>query len=467
LGKPRVAMLGVGLAAYWPQFKGMREAVSGHYAALQRRFPDHVEVISAGLVDTADAAHTAGRQFKAADVDLVFCHLTTYASSETLLPAVRELDVPVVLLNVQSVAALDMSKVKTIGDWLGAGCTCAGLPEMTAALLRLGKRFAVVTGHLEADPLLEGEIRRWCIAVGIRHRFRNETIGVLGRFYPGMMDLAVDETHLFRRFGVYVRHLLWEDISAGFEQIGTDEKTRRAAELADSFDHGGELKQRDFESIAEVLGALEALIERHRLCALPNHYETTPEGRQADLLAALNPALSVLNTRGIACPVEADIKTALAMLMLKPFAGSATLAELYSMDFREDICIIGHSGAGDAAISDRKPRLAVSDVFHGKSGRGYLTQFYPAEGPVTLLSLTQDAYGEYRLVAAEGECVSGPTLGFGDTNGRIRFKSGLRAFVNRWAEQGPTHHGALGRGHHVENLRAAAKMFDLPLVVVD
>jgi len=43
---------------------------------------------------------------------------------------------------------------------------------------------------------------------------------------------------------------------------------------------------------------------------------------------------------------------------------------------------------------------------------------------------------------------------------------GLRRFVNDWSREGPTHHGTLGRGHHVENLRAVATMFDLPLVVV-
>jgi L-arabinose isomerase len=85
---------------------------------------------------------------------------------------------------------------------------------------------------------------------------------------------------------------------------------------------------------------------------------------------------------------------------------------------------------------------------------------------VTLLSLTQDAAGNYKLVAAEGICESGPTLSLGDTNGRIRFKSGLRRFVNDWSREGPTHHGTLGRGHQVENLKAVATMFDMPLVVV-
>jgi L-arabinose isomerase len=239
-----------------------------------------------------------------------------------------------------------------------------------------------------------------------------------------------------------------------------------ARQLAATFELPPEFPRQDSDSIAAVMGALNRLIDLYNLCGLPNHFDGTPAGREAEVLAAFNPALSILNTHGIACPVEGDIKTALAMLILKGLGGSATLAELYSMDFNEDVCIIGHSGAGDAAISDRKPTLAVSEVFHGKSGKGYVTQFYPKTGPVTLCSLTQDAAGEYRLIAAEGECVPGPQLNLGDTNCRVRFPCGLREFVNRWSILGPTHHGVLGLGHHVEALRKMAILLDVPLEIV-
>ena len=60
------------------------------------------------------------------------------------------------------------------------------------------------------------------------------------------------------------------------------------------------------------------------------------------------------------------------------------------MCIRDSICIIGHSGSGDADISDKKPTMKIVPVFHGKTGGGYLTQFYPYTGPVTYLAITQD-----------------------------------------------------------------------------
>ena len=83
----------------------------------------------------------------------------------------------------------------------------------------------------------------------------------------------------------------------------------------------------------------------------------------------LIPAFSMLIKQGTACAVEGDIKVAMAMSILKTIAGCGQLSEMYSIDFNEDICIIGHSGSGDADISTaRKPTMKIVPVFHGKTG---------------------------------------------------------------------------------------------------
>jgi len=78
----RVGVFGIGLAAYWPQFEGLKERVEGY----QRRVEERVaelggEVVSAGLVDSAQGAREAGDRFASARVDLVLCHAVTYATS--------------------------------------------------------------------------------------------------------------------------------------------------------------------------------------------------------------------------------------------------------------------------------------------------------------------------------------------------------------------------------------------------
>ena len=86
--------------------------------------------------------------------------------------------------------------------------------------------------------------------------------------------------------------------------------------------------------------------------------------------------------------------------------------------------------------------MKIVPVFHGKTGGGYLTQFYPPTGPVTYLAITQDKNGVFKFVAAEGINEEGPIFMFGDTNMRTKFSLPCREFVNKWSEAGPTHHMA-------------------------
>jgi L-arabinose isomerase len=68
--------------------------------------------------------------------------------------------------------------------------------------------------------------------------------------------------------------------------------------------------------------------------------------------------------------------------------------------------------------------------------------------------------------AAEGESLPVPTPKIGNTNSRLRFALPPAAFMNAWCEHGPTHHCALGVGHHAGTLRKVARLLGLAFVEV-
>ena len=96
--KARVGVFAIALGAYLPQFPTLVPEFEQQYAAFKKTIPDTVEVIDGGIVTTKELSMAAGDKFRAADVDLVILQLLTYATSYNMLPAVRDLDVPVVLL---------------------------------------------------------------------------------------------------------------------------------------------------------------------------------------------------------------------------------------------------------------------------------------------------------------------------------------------------------------------------------
>ena len=407
--KAKVGVFSIALGAYLPQFPSLVPEFESQYAAFKKTIPDTVEIIDGGMVTTKEQAMEAGDKFRAADVDLVFLQMLTYATSYNMLPAVRDLDVPVVLVNVQKLKALDYDHTD-IASWLGEGYACGAVGEAVADLERAGKRHAVITGVVEGgDPGVQAEIEDWCKAAQVRRRFRDTNIAQIGRPYPGMMDLYIDETNLYNRMFLYTKQFDWEKMWAIADDITDEDAIRaKAQEILDTFEiEGG--------------GTIETV---------------------------------------------GDMKVAMAMSILKTISGTGQLSEMYSIDFNDDICIIGHSGSGDADISAKKPTMKIVKVFHGKTGGGYLTQFYPYTGPVTYLAITQDADGHFRFVVAEGVNEEGKILSFGDTNMRTRFTCGAREFVNRWSEAGPTHHMAAATGRHIDTILKVAKIFNVPVDIV-
>ena len=465
--KARVGVFAIALGAYLPQFPSLVPEFQSQYQTFKTMIPDSVELIDGGIVTTKELAQQAGDKFRAADVDLVILQLLTYATSYNMLPAVRDLDVPVVLVNVQKLRAPDYENTDT-AKWLGELYACGAVGEMVADLERAGKRHAVITGVVEGgDPVVQAEIEDWCKAAQVRRRFRDLNLAQIGRPYPGMMDLYIDETNLYHRMWLYTKQFDWEKMWAIADAV-TDETAirQKAQEILDTFEiEGGGTVEKVWE-MARYVVAFEQWVKDEKIAFIASHYDGFAQGKAGVLDSMLIPAFSMLIKQGVACAVEGDIKVSMAMSILKTIAGEGQLSEMYSIDFDKDICIIGHSGSGDADISAQKPAMKIVPVFHGKTGGGYLTQFYPHLGPVTYLAITQDRDGRFKFVAAEGINEEGPIFTFGDTNMRTRFACGAREFVNRWSQAGPTHHMAAAAGRHIDTILKVAEIFNVPVDVI-
>ena len=466
--KAKVGVFSIALGAYLPQFPSLVPEFEAQYKAFKNTIPDTVEVIDGGIVTTKELSMEAGAKFRAADVDLVILQLLTYATSYNMLPAIRDLDVPVVLVNVQKLKAPDYANTDT-AKWLGELYACGAVGEMVADLERAGKRHAVVTGVVEGgDDYVTREIAQWCKAAQVRRRFRYTNIAQIGRPYPGMMDLYIDETNLYNRMGLYTKQFDWEKMWAIADHIDDESAIRAKAEdILATFDVEGGATVETVWDMARYVVAFEEWVKKEELGMIASHYDGFAQGIAGKLDSMLIPAFSMLIKQGTACAVEGDMKVAMAMSILKTIAGTGQLSEMYSIDFNDDICIIGHSGSGDADISQtRKPTMKIVDVFHGKTGGGYLTQFYPPVGDVTYLGITQDRNGNFKFVVAEGVNEEGPIFTFGDTNMRTRFSIGAREFCNRWSEAGPTHHMAAAVGRHIDTILKVAKILNVPVEII-
>ena len=164
----KVGIFGIGLEAYWSQFRGLEARLRGYVEEVAQRVArPGIEVVNLGLVDTPDRAFAAGHDFRRADVDLILLYVTTYALSSTVLPVVRRAKVPVIVLNLSPAANIDYAQLNHMGDrtkmtgeWL-AFCSACPVPEIANVFERSGIPFFQVSGMLRNDSIAWNEIGDW------------------------------------------------------------------------------------------------------------------------------------------------------------------------------------------------------------------------------------------------------------------------------------------------------------------
>ena len=133
----RVGLFGVGHGSYWSQFEGLRDELLGYQDELAQLLRlQQVEVVDFGLVDNAEAAYAALPRLKAANLDLVFCDMLTYATSSSWAILLRDLDAPMVLVALQPLAALDYARATTYMQL--ANDNICSLPEFAGVAVRMG-----------------------------------------------------------------------------------------------------------------------------------------------------------------------------------------------------------------------------------------------------------------------------------------------------------------------------------------
>jgi L-arabinose isomerase len=469
----KFGLFGIGLEAYWPQFPGLEDRLKGYSQHVaQQLAKGGVQVVNLGLIDTPEKAQAAGHQFRQADVDLIFLHVTTYALSSTVLPVVRRAKVPVIILNLAPSAAIDYDWFNGLGDrtkmtseWL-AYCQSCPVPEIANVFNRCRIPFFQVTGMLENDTVAWTEISEWVEAARVAHAMEHNRLGVMGHYYGGMLDIYSDLTQQCAYFGGHVEVVEVDELAALRRQVSAAEIEKRVADFRQTFDVQADCPPAELDRAARTSVALDRLVEIHKLGSLAYYYQGTGNTENEDVISSIILGTSLLTARGVPVAGEYEIKNAQAMKIMDCFGAGGSFTEYYAADFEDDVLLMGHDGPGHIAIAQGKTKVRPLEVYHGKVGRGLSVEMSVKHGPVTLLSVIQTVDGKLKLLTAEGESVPGPVLEIGNTNSRYRFPIGARNFMNEWNVHGPAHHCAAGVGHIAGKLKKLGALIGMECICV-
>jgi L-arabinose isomerase len=460
----RIGLFGIGLAAYWPQFEGLRESIEGHLGAIANQLAQWGEVVGGGLVDTAQAGAAAGDRFAEARIDLLVCWSGTYATSTQVLPVAQRAGAPVLLLNMQPKAAMDYATADT-RECLAMAGICP-IPELAGVFGRTGVPYRIVTGHLDGDEVAWAEIEGWCRAAAAVKPLRRGRFGMLGHTYPGMIDMSTDVAVIASQLGAHVEILEIEDVRDRARAASEGQIAAVLGEARGLLRFADDISPVGLDGGARIAAGMWALVDDFALDGLAYYYRGSGGDEVERLASNMILGNTLLTTAGIPAAGEGDLKTALAMKLMHELAGGGSFTEFNAMDFREGFFLMGHDGPAHLAVSDGDAILTELAVFHGKAGGGLAVEMRAPEGPVTIAGMTQAADGRLKLVAAEGESLPGPVPTIGNSQHRIRFGDDLRGWFEAWCATGPTHHVALSLGHRVADIAKTAWLLGLELDVV-
>lgn len=459
----RIGLLPTGHKIYWSQFPELKVMGMKMYDNLVTKLGEYGEVIAPELVDTKEKAIEAASFFKTKDIDILYVFPLGYTTGMCVVPVVRELNVPIRLLNAHQDASFDVKNADTAMYLYHEGICC--IPEYAGTLVDLGKKFKVVTGHFGEDRLWN-EIRMDCVGAMTATAFKKMNFAVAGSTYTNMTDMPIDEHRLLKATGKLLIRPEVEEFEEAQKRVTPEKRQRMLEQIKAFYDLDETVTDDDLTVSADAAVAFDEIIEKYDIDAF-GYYWWGEKAETIELRAQSAIAVSRLAALGRPGVTEGDVKTAIAMKIIDIMGGGGMFLEFASMDFIDDFIMLSHDGPSNVNLAEGKPLLKFLDIHHGKTGSGLGIDFNMKKGPCTLVNFTQFGTSKtFKIIYSVAEIIDGDLYNIGNPNCKIKLKKPIHEFINDWCQQGPNHHFALGTTDLSRQIETFAESLDFEAVRV-
>jgi L-arabinose isomerase len=420
----------------------------------------YAEVVCPPLVEEEYQAESAAQKFNAAGVDLIIAVEVAYTKGVVPTRCFLNTTAPVLVWNTQQIEFLPED---ADFDLIMVNSGMAGVPEMTSALLRMGRPFWIVTSMMD-DPEGHKKLAEYIAAAGVMRRLKSARIAVIGHAFEGMTDLMMDQLSLQQ----YVGPVCWpvepEKVSVAMGEISDADV--KALVKKETGRYRIDMDATQFERSCRLALALEKVTRDGKFDAMASFDQVWLTDPRVGIIPSYGTGR--LCEIGFPCSTEADITTVTAMLMLQELAGKATFLENYIIDFKRDAMILSHDGHGNPALAAKPADVAVkhSIYYQGVNGFGAGFEYAYAPGPVTNLALV-NVGGRWRLNISEGESIAIKPRPVAAPQMLLKPKNlHIREWCDAWCKAGSPHHMALAYGHMSEPIKTYAEMQGLEVVEI-
>jgi L-arabinose isomerase len=438
----------------------MRPAATAAAQEIADVLAEYGDVVHPGLVEDEQQAAAAAGRFNAEDVDIIVALELAYTKG--MVPARCFLDTtaPVLVWNTQKIGRLGEDDGFDV-VMLNSGM--AGMPELTAMLLRTKREFALVTTRFD-DPDGRRRVREVIQAAAVRRRLREARVALVGHPFEGMTDLMFDGLSLRQVIGPVVWPLEPEKIAVRFAEVAQADVD--ATVKVERGKYAVEMKADLFDRSVRLALALESVVKEYRFDAFTAFDQVWLSDPRVGIIPSYGTGR--LCEIGIPTSPEGDVNTAVAQLILQELAGQATTLENYVIDFDSQAVMFSHDGHGNPALgTPGAVKVKHSIYYRGVHGFGAGFEFAYQPGPITNLALVINGSGQWRFVISEGQLLPFPPRPISAPQTLFRHDTlSIADWCDGWLRAGATHHMGAAHGRWTAQLLHLARMLGIEAVVV-
>jgi L-arabinose isomerase len=438
----------------------MRPAATAAAQEIADVLAEYGDVVHPGLVEDEQQAAAAAGRFNAEDVDIIVALELAYTKG--MVPARCFLDTtaPVLVWNTQKIGRLGEDDGFDV-VMLNSGM--AGMPELTAMLLRTKREFALVTTRFD-DPDGRRRVREVIQAAAVRRRLREARVALVGHPFEGMTDLMFDGLSLRQVIGPVVWPLEPEKIAVRFAEVAQADVD--ATVKVERGKYAVEMEADLFDRSVRLALALESVVKEYRFDAFTAFDQVWLSDPRVGIIPSYGTGR--LCEIGIPTSPEGDVNTAVAQLILQELAGQATTLENYVIDFDSQAVMFSHDGHGNPALgTPGAVKVKHSIYYRGVHGFGAGFEFAYQPGPITNLALVLNGSGQWRFVISEGQLLPFPPRPISAPQTLFRHDTlSIADWCDGWLRAGATHHMGAAQGRWTAQLLHLARMLGIEAVVV-
>jgi L-arabinose isomerase len=464
--RPKIGLLYAGLEAYWSQFPDFVEIGTNMLKKYMERFELLGDVVLQKFIDTPEGSTAAGKVFADEKIDILFVLPFGYTTGMVMLPAINAVTCPVRFLVTHEDATYDY-KTAQDKDWLHHSGICC-VPEIAGTLVRMGRKFRVITGWLE-DPRFWDEIERDAAGAATAREFKTLNFAAFGNPYTNMTDMPADDHRLLKATGKMFLRPEIEEFAVEYDKVTEPEVKDMLAQFRDMYEMDDSVTDEHMYESAKIAVVYDKIIAQKYDISGYGYYWWGQSDPYTHLRAQSAIAGSRLASMGRPGVTEGDAKTAMGMKIFDLLGAGGMFLEFNTIDYVDDFILISHDGPVNFNVSEGKPQLKHLAIHHGKTGHGLGIDFDLKKGPATVLNFTQfdNTVDTFKLIYTVGEVVPGDMLHCGNPNARFKLGSiSIPDFVDAWCQEGAVHHSSLGIGDMSREIEIFAEVMGFKCVRV-